>query len=147
MKRCIPTCSRVAAATLALALVGTTAAASPTITRYVIAGGGRISSGGVYSIQGTIGQATASLSVAPLVGGPYVLNGGFWAGDALPCLSDYNGDTTVDILDLLDYLADFSACDGQPSPCGTFGNADLNNDGLVDILDFLDFLQAFSAGC
>ena len=41
-----------------------------------IAGGGGTSTGGVYSISGTIGQHDAS---TPLTGGPYSLTGGFWA--------------------------------------------------------------------
>jgi uncharacterized membrane protein len=65
----------------------------------------------------------------------------------LPCPSDYNADGTSDILDFLDYIEDFSACSGLPTPCGTLGNPDLTGDGLVDILDLLIFLDAFSAGC
>lgn len=64
-----------------------------------------------------------------------------------PCLADYNADGLADILDFLDFIDDFSACDGLPGPCGTNGNADVNNDDLVDVLDLLDFLDAFSNGC
>lgn len=49
--------------------------------------------------------------------------------------ADYNGDGEVDILDLIDFLRDFS--EGDPM-------ADLNRDGVVDILDFMEFLQWFS---
>ncbi|MEA5557687.1 hypothetical protein [Nodularia spumigena] len=63
------------------------------------------------------------------------------------CQANYNADCTVDVLDFLDFLNDFSACTDQPLPCGTTGNADFNEDGVVDILDFLDFLNVFSAGC
>ncbi|MEA5557691.1 immunoglobulin domain-containing protein [Nodularia spumigena] len=63
------------------------------------------------------------------------------------CQSDYNCDGLTDVLDLLDFLADYSVCDGLPGPCGTLGEADVNRDGIVDILDLLDFLQAFSNGC
>ncbi len=41
-----------------------------------IAGGGGTSTGGTYSVSGTIGQHDAS---TPLTGGPYSLTGGFWA--------------------------------------------------------------------
>lgn len=41
----------------------------------VIAGGGGRSTGGAYSLLGTIGQAASGVSSA---GGPYALNGGFW---------------------------------------------------------------------
>jgi len=64
------------------------------------------------------------------------------------CIADYNGTPDAgDILDLLDFIADFSACEISPAPCGSFGNADINGDTFVDILDFLDFIEAFSQGC
>jgi hypothetical protein len=66
-------------------------------------------------------------------------------GPGSACASaDYNDDGGVDILDFLDFIADFSVCDAQPSPCGEFGNPDLNDDGITDILDLLDFLQLFA---
>ncbi|MEA5557698.1 outer membrane protein assembly factor BamB family protein [Nodularia spumigena] len=65
-----------------------------------------------------------------------------------PCAADVNGDGVADVLDFLDFLNAFSACDGQPAPCGDAGvSADFNDDGIVDVLDLLDFLDAFSAGC
>lgn len=42
-----------------------------------IDGGGGTSTGGVYSVTGTIGQPDASMT--PMTGGPYSLTGGFWA--------------------------------------------------------------------
>lgn len=63
------------------------------------------------------------------------------------CAADYNADTAADILDFLDFLADFSVCQGLPAPCGETGDADLNSDTVVDILDFLTFLDAFASGC
>ena len=47
-----------------------------TIDWYKTAGGGGISPGGVYSVNGTIGQHDAG---GPLTGGNYSLTGGFWA--------------------------------------------------------------------
>ena len=41
-----------------------------------IAGGGGMSTGGVYSVTGTIGQHDAG---GPMTGGNYSLTGGFWA--------------------------------------------------------------------
>ncbi len=41
-----------------------------------IAGGGGMSTGGVYSVSGTIGQPEVG---APITGGNYSLTGGFWA--------------------------------------------------------------------
>lgn len=63
------------------------------------------------------------------------------------CIADYNGDGGVDVLDFLDFVDDFGQCDGQPGPCGSFGNTDVNNDGSVDVLDLLEFLDQFSQGC
>lgn len=57
--------------------------------------------------------------------------------------ADYNGDTVVDGLDLLDFLDDHALCDGQPGPCGNIGNADFNCDGEVDGLDLLDFFDVY----
>ena len=42
---------------------------------FKIAGGGGTSTGGVYSVSGTIGQLDAS---GPLTNGQYSLTGGFW---------------------------------------------------------------------
>ena len=43
---------------------------------YKVAGGGGTSTGGVYSVSGTIGQHDAG---GPMAGGNYSLTGGFWA--------------------------------------------------------------------
>ena len=53
-----------------------TFAQSYSIDWYKIAGGGGTSTGGVYSVSGTIGQHDAS---GPMTGGNYSLTGGFWA--------------------------------------------------------------------
>lgn len=47
-----------------------------------IAAGGGTSTGGVYSVSGTIGQAAAS--GATTTGGNYALAGGFWPGLVVP---------------------------------------------------------------
>ncbi len=83
------------------------------------------------------GVASNSVFVGP--GGP----------DCGACPADVNGDGEPDVLDLLDFLDSFGACEGQPAPCaGSSGvGADFNGDTLVDILDFLDFFDAFGKGC
>jgi hypothetical protein len=63
------------------------------------------------------------------------------------CAADYSQNGEVDVLDFLDFIDDFGACENQPSPCGGLGDPDLNGDTIVDILDFLDFLDAFGNGC
>ena len=49
---------------------------SYSIDWYKIAGGGGTSTGGVYSVSGTIGQHDAG---GPMTGGNFSLTGGFWA--------------------------------------------------------------------
>ena len=47
------------------------------ITKITVDNGGGISSGGSFSLSGTIGQADASIQTSN--GGSYLLAGGFWA--------------------------------------------------------------------
>ena len=57
------------------------------VTRFTIGGGGGTSTGGPFSVNGTIGQWDAG---APINGGVFTVTGGFWAlqGDSgLPRLS------------------------------------------------------------
>jgi glucose/arabinose dehydrogenase len=63
------------------------------------------------------------------------------AAGGLP--GDYNGDTIVDVLDVLDFMDDFGTCENLPAPCGSFGDPDRNGDTVIDVLDFLDFIDAF----
>ena len=51
-------------------------AQSYSIDWYKVSGGGGTSTGGVYSITGTIGQQDAG---GPMTGGNYSLTGGFWS--------------------------------------------------------------------
>lgn len=63
------------------------------------------------------------------------------------CLADFDGNGEVDILDFLDFIDGFGACENQPAPCPSEDvNADFNGDTFVDVLDFLDFIDAFGAG-
>jgi hypothetical protein len=62
---------------LSFALLALSASAqSYSINWYKIAGGGGTSTGGTYTVNGTIGQPDAS---GALTGGNYSLTGGFWA--------------------------------------------------------------------
>lgn len=64
----------VAGAILFLATPAT--AQTYSLTWSTIDGGGGTSTGGVYTIRGTIGQPDAG---GPMTNGPYSLTGGFWA--------------------------------------------------------------------
>jgi len=61
---------------VALFLATTASAQSYSINWYKIAAGGGTSSGGQYTLSGTIGQPDASMT---MTGGNYSLTGGFWA--------------------------------------------------------------------
>jgi hypothetical protein len=65
---------------LALALAATRASAQYSIDWYKVSGGGGTSTGGVYSVSGTIGQPDAG---GPMTGANYSLVGGFWSLYAL----------------------------------------------------------------
>ena len=60
----------------ALAVVSVADAQNYSIDWFKVAGGGGTSTGGVYSLSGTIGQHDAG---GPLTNGVYSLTGGFWA--------------------------------------------------------------------
>ncbi|MCC6856135.1 MAG: hypothetical protein IT189_08755 [Microbacteriaceae bacterium] len=88
--------------------------------------------------------------IGPALPEPYVWKVGYTPQDVVvgvSCPSDVNADFTVDILDFLDFIDDFSTCELQPGPCGNVVDADYNGDTFVDILDFLDFIDAFASGC
>ena len=107
-----------------------------TIPWHTIDGGGGAAAGGGFTLSGTIGQQDAG---GAMTGGGYSLTGGFWAasmGD--PCVGDFNGDGTVNTLDVLAFLNAWTAAEGS---------ADINGDGTVNTLDVLAFLNAWTAGC
>lgn len=56
-----------------------------------------------------------------------------WLETTSPCPSDINGDSAVNVLDLLDMLTAWGPNPGH--------DADLNNDGLVNVLDLLLLLN------
>ncbi len=64
---------------LLLGLIGSARSQSYSIDWYKVAGGGSTSTGGVYSVSGTIGQPDAGA----MAGGNYSLTGGFWSLVAL----------------------------------------------------------------
>lgn len=68
--------SRCAGCWLLLLLLYTTAHAQYSIEWSTIDGGGGTSSGGGYSVSGTIGQSDAG---GPMTNGQYSVTGGFWA--------------------------------------------------------------------
>jgi hypothetical protein len=61
---------------IAFALAVKASAQSYSINWYTIDGGGGTSTGGVYTVSGTIGQPDAG---GPMTGGNYSVTGGFWS--------------------------------------------------------------------
>jgi hypothetical protein len=61
---------------LLLLLAASAPAQSYSVDWYKIAGGGGTSTGGVYSVSGTVGQPDAG---GPMTGGNFSLTGGFWS--------------------------------------------------------------------
>ena len=62
------------------------------IDRHTVAGGGGTSTGGGYSVRGTIGQPDAG---RPMTSGQYSITGGFWA---LPTAVQVTGSPTLTIV-------------------------------------------------
>ncbi len=81
---------------LGSAFAGVAMGQSFTIPWHTIDGGGGPSSGGAFTLSGTIGQHDAG---GPMTGGGFSPSGGFWAGEVGdPCIGDFNGDGTDDLL-------------------------------------------------
>ena len=120
----------------AVFLLAAPAGAQFVITRSVIAGGGGESSGGVFTVRGTIGQHAAGPASGAMTGGSFGHTSGFWAG--LPCAVDFNSDGFVNTLDFIAFLNAFNA--GQLS-------ADWDGNGFINTIDFIQFLNDFNIGC
>ena len=83
-------------------------AQSYAIDWFTIDGGGGTSTGGVFSVSGTIGQPDAG---GPMVGGSYSLEGGFWA---LPIVVQTPNTPTLSIVPLGPGLARISWTPSTP---------------------------------
>ena len=94
---------------------------------YTIDGGGGTSSGGQYTLTGTIGQPDADWSA----GGPYELLGGFWPGGAL-CIVDFDDFAKL----ATHWLAGGSGLDG-----------DLDGDDDIDLADVAVFSDLWLCYC
>ena len=97
--------------------------------------GGGTSSGGTFEISGTIGQPDAGVT---LTGGTIEMRGGFWSGGTIPaplCPADINGDTIVNVSDLLAVIANWNATGSNP--------ADVNGDSIVNVSDLLGVIGAW----
>lgn len=104
-------------------------------------GGGIIdSSGGVFTISGSIAQPDAGV----MAGGSFTLVGGFWAATVAVLQGDCDGDSDVDLAD----FAEMESClsgpgGGQAVGCECF---DFDDDADIDLQDFADFQVNFTGG-
>ena len=101
------------------------------LTWSTIDGGGGRSTGGTFTLEGTIGQPDAGL----MTGGDYTLAGGFWVGWS-PCW--------VDLPELERFLAEWLL---KKSEVGYELDADFNNDGEVNLEDYNIFVSSWLQYC
>lgn len=94
---------------LTVGTVATVSAAPFELEWRTVDGGGRMfSTGGAYSLGGTIGQHDAGSFSSPMSGGAYSLVGGFWPGAATVtcgCPGNTNGDSVKDGRDIQKFVA------------------------------------------
>jgi len=103
-------------------------------------GGGGTSTGGAYSLSGTIAQPDAG----NLSGGTYALAGGFWPGaggvNQPTCPADISpqpsGNGIIDIDDLFGVINGWGVC---PPSCP----ADINHSTVVDVDDLFIVINAW----
>src|SRR5262245_32731291 len=111
--------------------------------RTIDGGGAMFSTGGSFTLGGTIGQPDAGR----VSGGAFSLSGGFWfAGSDSPCGSGCTGDLdhncAVALSDLTILLSHF----GEPSGASP-DQGDLNGDGAVSLSDLTILLSHFGTIC
>ena len=110
-------------------------------------GGGSASTGGSFSLGGTIGQHDAG---QPMTGGSYSLTGGFWPGlaSAPGMVGDLNCDGLVNNFDINPFVVALSdpALYMELYPGCDIMNADINGDGLVNNFDINPFVELLAGG-
>jgi hypothetical protein len=113
-------------------------------------GGATFSSGGGYTLGGTIGQPDAG----QLAGGVYALSGGFWAAATAPppcagARGDANCDGSIDFFDIDPFLeALFDPVGYHGAFCGgSICAVDADCSGAVDFFDIDPFIACLFAAC
>ena len=102
---------------------------------FTIDGGGGLSTGSGFELEGTIGQFDAGQAMS---GGGFTLTGGFWTGStSAVLLGDVNCDGSINLLDVAPFVEAISS--------GIFvSKADINQDGSVNLLDVEPFINLLS---
>lgn len=99
-------------------------------------GGGGISSGGGFTVTGSIGQPAAE----PIQGGDFQLLSGYLATESIFDSADFNCDSIVDGEDLTVLLTNWGNCpDRNPGCLG-----DITFDGFIDGADLAVLLDYWS---
>jgi hypothetical protein len=132
---------------LAAALLLTSAASAQfAVNWFTIDGGGGTSTGGTFSVSGTVGQPDAGA----MTGGTYMLYGGFWTVTAVSNVKkgDLNCDGVVDFKDINPFVLLLSNPGAWQAtyPACPMSNGDCNNDGIVDFKDINPFVAILSGG-
>lgn len=123
--------------TISISICSTTSSnAQLDISWYTMDSGGGNSVGGMFELDGTIGQIDAGT----LTGGTFKLTGGFWAvAQPATLLGDVNLDGTVNLLDVDPFVDRISS--------GTYqAEADCNQDGTINLLDIDPFIAILGGG-
>ena len=104
-------------------------------------GGATFSTGGAYSLGGTIGQPDAGSFSQPMAGGGFSLIGGFWAVSVpiCTCPGDMNGDSLKNGKD----VQAFTTC---AIAGGTCGCADMDGIGGITATDINLFVNDLLTG-
>lgn len=88
-------------------------------------GGGGISSGGEFSVIGTIGQAASG----PIQGGDFDFLSGYLSSECFLCVQgDFDCDGLINGADLTVLLTNWGQCPNSQSSC----TGEINSDGTVD---------------
>ncbi len=105
-----------------------------TIDWHTIDGGGVMqSTGGDFTLSGTIGQHDPNDTATAMTGGDFALVGGFWAV-AVPicgCLSDVNNDGNRDALDVQGFVDCLTAVGANCACADVDGNSGLDVDDVA----------------
>lgn len=125
-----------------LLLVAAPAVAQPwSVTWYTIDdGGATFSTGGIYSVGGTIGQPDAG----SYTNAQYFVAGGFWSVGLNGCYANCDFSTAVPILNVNDFVC-FTNRFAAGSPYANCDNSTFAP--ILNINDYVCFTNRYAAGC
>ena len=131
--------------TLVPAVLGSAAApalAQFSIPWFTVDGGGGTSTGGTFTLSGTIGQHDAGTHT----GGAFQCLGGYWGGaeGGAVCYPNCDQSTATPILN----VADFTCFLQRYAASDSYANCDASTaPPVLNVADFTCFLQKYAAGC